>query len=232
MPMQPPLQPAVSPPAGYQVMYQTTPQIQPSFVIENPPLQPPGYEFQQTMAIPTTPPSQGQGQGQYFYVLNMNPQLTPSPVHQTLQQHSVPSHEMCENQGKPVAPKASPSPSKKETLDSQSNSKIKSDRDSPLAQPLDESADEYIYLHIPKSQMDNLDIKKILPDSEKDEPKQTKDSETIVKTEKSDNVDGKENESEVKKNISSPIPLTPPPSVSDGDLNTSIASTATPQLQI
>ena len=42
--------------------------------------------------------------------------------------------------------------------------------------------------------MDNLDIKKILPDSEKDEPKQTKDSETIVKTEILDNVDGKENE--------------------------------------
>ena len=104
--------------------------------------------------------------------------------------------------------------------------KIKSDRDSPLAQPLDESADEYIYLHIPKSQMDNLDIKKILPDSEKDEPEQTKDLETIVKTEKSDNVDGKENENEIKKNISSPTPLTPPPSVSDGDLNTSIALTA------
>ena len=205
-------------------MYQTMPQIQPSFMIENPPPWPPGYEFQQTMAIPTTPTSQGQGQ--YFYVSNTNPQLTPSPMHQTLQQHSVPSHEMCENQGKLVAPKASPLPSKKETLDSQSNLKIKSDRDSPLAQPLDESADEYIYLHIPKSQMDNLDIKKILPDSEKDEPEQTKDSETIVKTEKSDNVDGKENENEIKKNISSPTPLTPPPSVSDGDLNTSIALTA------
>ena len=57
-PMQPPLHPAASPPAGYQVMYQTMPQIQPSFVIENPPPQPPGYEFQQTMAIPTTPRSQ------------------------------------------------------------------------------------------------------------------------------------------------------------------------------
>ena len=72
-------------------------------MIENPPPWPPGYEFQQTMAIPTTPTSQGQGQ--YFYVLNTNPQLTPSPVHQTLQQHSVPSHEMCKNQGKLVAPK-------------------------------------------------------------------------------------------------------------------------------
>ena len=77
MPMQPTLQPAASPPAGYQVMYQTTPQIQPSFVIENPPPQPPGYGFQQTMAIPTTPTSQGQGQ--YFYVLNTNPKLTPLP---------------------------------------------------------------------------------------------------------------------------------------------------------
>ena len=130
--------------------------------------------------------------------------------------------EMCENQRKPVAPKSSPST--KETLDNESKLN-KSDRDSPLAQPLDESADEYIYLHIPKSQMDNPDIKKILPDSEKDEPKpmQTKDSENIVKTEKSDNVDVKETQKELKNDITSPSPLIPPPSVSDSDLNTSIA---------
>ena len=80
-----------------------------------------------------------------------------------------------------------------------------------MAHPLDENADEYIYLCIPKSQMDNPDIKKILPDSEKDEPKpkQTKDSENTVKTEKSDDV--KETEKEVKNYNTSPSPLTPPP---------------------
>ena len=71
--------------------------------------------------------------------------------------------------------------------------------------------------------MDKPDIKKILQDSEKDEPKpkQTKDLENIVKTEKSDDV--KETQKEVKNDITSPSPLTPPPSVTDGDLNTSIA---------
>ena len=169
MPMQPPLQPAASSPAGYQVMYQTTPQIQPSFMIENPPPWPPGYELPTNYGHPNN--TNKSRTRTVLLCFKHKPPAESISHASNIQQHSVPSHEMCENQGKLVAPKASPSPSKKETLDSQSNSKIKSDRDSPLAQPLGKSADEYIYLHIPKSQMDNPDIKKILPDSEKDEPR-------------------------------------------------------------
>ena len=84
---------------------------------------------------------------------------------------------------------------------------------SPLAKPLDDSADQYFYLQIPKSEIDNSDIRKILPDTEKENDKD-KQSETSDKSEK------KDIQTEA-------TPLTPPPSVTDGDLNTSVALTCT-----
>lgn len=147
-----PGQAASLPPPGY-IMYQTTPQLQqvtPGFVWENPPLRPPAYKFQQTMpSIPMMPTNQLQ----YIYV--PNPQITPSLVQQLMHQQNVSQHdvsESCPSQTQTFVPKSTPSPkSIVHSIDSESDSKKTNEKDAPsssLVKPLNDSADQYIYLQI------------------------------------------------------------------------------------
>ena len=111
--------------------------------------------------------------------------MTPSPVQQPLQQPSGPGVPSV-----PGVPRCMPRCMYHKQLHPQSNqfiqwtvkvTKKSNERESPLAKLLDDSAEQYIYLQIPKSEMDNPDIKKILPDETKEVEKDTyKDTQKYV----------------------------------------------------
>ena len=72
------------------------------------------------------------------------------------------------------------------SIDSESDSKKTNEKDapsSPLVKPMDDNADQYIYLHIPKSEMDDLDIKKLLLNSERDTEKPSEKTDKLEKKE-------------------------------------------------